>query len=115
MYANLCSALAKPATAKAFGATGTEDSLAAWSEPAYKPVRDFAKRMMGRIVFLRFVQRKGWLGADSGEPEGVYENGDQDFIGKVVRTARRGNLYSGTLATLFFETLNSRRGGTSAR
>lgn len=110
-YASICFELSRPATAKAFGAQGTEDPLVAWSDSAYKPVRDFAKRMLGRIVFLRFVQRKGWLGADPDKPEGVYENGDQDFIGKAIGAAKVGNPYSGVLATLFFETLNTRREG----
>ncbi len=27
-----------------------------------KPIRDFAKKMLGRIVFLHFLQKKGWMG-----------------------------------------------------
>ena len=29
---------------------------------ALKPVRDFAKKLLGRLVFLHFLQKKGWLG-----------------------------------------------------
>ncbi|MBK8872985.1 MAG: hypothetical protein IPN13_03295 [Bacteroidetes bacterium] len=33
-----------------------------------KPIRDFVKKMLGRIVFLHFLQKKGWMGcpADTG-------------------------------------------------
>lgn len=27
-----------------------------------KPIRDFAKKLLGRIVFLYFLQKKGWMG-----------------------------------------------------
>ena len=27
-----------------------------------KPIRDFAKKLLGRIVFLQFLQKKGWMG-----------------------------------------------------
>ncbi len=29
---------------------------------ALKPVRDFVKKLLGRLVFLHFLQKKGWLG-----------------------------------------------------
>lgn len=110
-YAALCAALAKPATAKMFGVPGTDDPLAAAKDAVYKPVRDFAKRMMGRIVFLKFVQRKGWLGADPTKPADIYENGDQDFIRRIVVERPNENPYVGPLSTLFFGALNTLRKG----
>lgn len=110
-YAALCAALSRPSTAKAFGAPGTDDPMTAWGDPAYKPVRDFAKRMMGRIVFLRFVQRKGWLGADPNKPDGVYEDGDKGFIRRIVESSPKENPYAGPLTTLFFGALNTERKG----
>lgn len=108
-FRSLAAGLSLPATAKAFGAPGTPDPLAAMADPAYKPVRDFVKRMMGRIVFLHFVQRKGWLGADPSKPPGVYEGGDPRFIRNVVNARPGENPYSGPLATLFFGALNTDR------
>ncbi|SPA28031.1 hypothetical protein CBM2637_A30017 [Cupriavidus taiwanensis] len=108
-FAALAQALARPATAKAFGVPGTDNPIAVLRDPAYKSIRDFAKRMMGRIVFLRFVQRKGWLGADPGTPEGVYENGDTEYIRKIVEARPGENPYSGPLTTLFFAALNTDR------
>jgi hypothetical protein len=43
---------------------------------AYKPIRDFVKKMLGRIVFLYFVQKKGWLGASNTD----YSDGSDNFI-----------------------------------
>ena len=108
-FAALSAALSKQATAKAFGVPGTDDPLAAFSDPIYKPVRDFAKRLMGRIVFLKFVQRKGWLGADPTKSAGVYEDGDLAFMRRIVEERPGENPYSGPLTTLFFETLNTLR------
>lgn len=110
-YEGLCSALARPTTARAFGAPGTEDPLAGRGDLAYKPIRDFVKRMMGRIVFLKFVQRKGWLGADPSKPNGVYEHGTQGFIRQIVEDRPEENPYAGPLSTLFFEVLNTQRNG----
>lgn len=110
-YNTLCAALAKAATAKAFGLPGTNDAVAAASEAQYKPIRDFTKRMLGRIVFLKFVERKGWLGADPATLRDVYENGDRSFIQKIVGSRPNENPYAGPLATLFFGTLNMRRDG----
>ena len=45
-------------------------------DAANKPIRDFVKKLLGRIVFLYFVQKKGWLGATDLE----YKDGDPDFI-----------------------------------
>lgn len=35
-----------------------------------KPIRDYVKKLLGRIVFLHFLQKKGWLGVPEGEEWG---------------------------------------------
>lgn len=110
-FKSLACAIAQPATAKSFGLAGTTDVLPALTDPSYKPVRDFTKRMMGRIVFLHFVQRKGWLGADPSKPAGVYEDGDLAYIRRIVDARGAENAYRGPLTTLFFEALNTDRTG----
>lgn len=73
-----------------------------------KEARDFCKKLMGRLVFLYFVQRKGWLGA----PDTNYKNskGDQDFIYHLFRSSGGGdNFYHDYLSPLFFDTLNRKR------
>ena len=41
---------------------GTEFNL--WSE---KSRRDYIKKLMGRLVFLQFLQKKGWMGVPAGD------------------------------------------------
>ncbi|GAB4471928.1 MAG: hypothetical protein OHK0057_15950 [Thermoflexibacter sp.] len=75
-------------------------------DKACKPIRDFVKKLLGRIVFLYFVQKKGWLGASDTH----YKDGMPDFI-KQLFTQSGGNdaFYSTWLTVLFFETLNKQR------
>lgn len=70
-----------------------------------KEARDFVKKLLGRIVFLYFVQKKQWLGAESTE----YKDGKPDFIYdlfKQVPEGEKDQFYSQWLAKLFFDTLN---------
>ena len=53
-----------------------------------KAIRDYVKKMMGRIVFLYFVQRKGWLNGDYRYMSNLYTNSSDaikaDFLDKVL-------------------------------
>ncbi|KAA5548091.1 hypothetical protein [Adhaeribacter rhizoryzae] len=75
-------------------------------DKAFKQIRDFTKKLLGRIVFLYFVQKKCWLGASNIN----YQDGKQDFI-KYLFKQSGGNetFYSNWLSVLFFETLNEER------
>ena len=42
-----------------------------------KRVRDYVKKMLGRIVFLHYLQKKGWLGV---EPGNDWNSGNKDFM-----------------------------------
>lgn len=42
-----------------------------------KHVRDYVKKMMGRIVFLHFLQKKGWMGVSENKKWG---EGDVEFM-----------------------------------
>ncbi|MCC3158657.1 Eco57I restriction-modification methylase domain-containing protein [Hymenobacter sp. 15J16-1T3B] len=71
-----------------------------------KAIRDFAKKLLGRLVFLYFVQKKGWLGASSTE----YADGDPDFVMQLfIASGANDTFYPVWLSKLFFETLNERR------
>ncbi|WP_206599869.1 Eco57I restriction-modification methylase domain-containing protein [Hymenobacter glacialis] len=73
-----------------------------------KAIRDFVKKLLGRLVFLYFVQKKGWLGASSP----VYADGDQGFITKLFHASgANATFYPVWLSRLFFETLNEERTG----
>lgn len=71
-----------------------------------KTIRDFVKKLLGRIVFLYFLQKKGWLGATTLE----YKDGDKNFISNFFREAKQGtDFYPVWLSKLFFDTLNEKR------
>jgi|26BtaG_2_1085354.scaffolds.fasta_scaffold00496_7 hypothetical protein len=71
-----------------------------------KAIRDFVKKLLGRIVFLYFIQKKGWLGASNGE----YKDGDRNFMSNFYKKAGANEtFYSTWLSKLFFETLNRQR------
>ena len=53
-----------------------EDELA-WVK-AEKPIRSSVKKLLGRIVFLFFLQRKGWLGCPS--DRSGWTDGDPNFL-----------------------------------
>ena len=73
-----------------------------------KPIRDFAKKLLGRIVFLHFLQHKGWLGVPSSNEKWV--GGDPGFIQNLfARFEPKRNFHSKCLTELFFETLNTKR------
>jgi adenine-specific DNA-methyltransferase len=69
-----------------------------------KAIRDFAKKLLGRIVFLYFVQKKGWLGAS----ELSYKDGKLNFITDLFHASGGNELfYPQWLTSLFFDTLNN--------
>ena len=71
-----------------------------------KPIRDFAKKMLGRIVFLHFLQKKGWMGCP--ETATSWKNGDKRFMQTLFEQfARPEQFYSQCLTELFFNTLNN--------
>lgn len=81
-------------------------------DAAKKPMRDFAKRLMGRLVFLYFLQKKGWMGCPTDRQEWI--GGDPDFVGNLFRNVPpedKSAFYSEHLTRLFFRTLNERREG----
>ena len=74
-----------------------------------KPIRDYVKRLMGRIVFLHFLQKKGWMGVPSGKNWG---DGDKDFMMSLYEYAsgsQRANFLDEILEPLFSEALNTDR------
>ncbi|MCX6148334.1 MAG: Eco57I restriction-modification methylase domain-containing protein [Candidatus Kapabacteria bacterium] len=71
-----------------------------------KEARDFCKKLMGRIIFLYFVQKKGWLGATNTD----YKDGNQSFLNSLYElSGKNENFYSFWLSSLFFDTLNQQR------
>ena len=72
-----------------------------------KAIRDFSKKLLGRIVFLYFIQKKGWLGVPENEDWG---NGDHHFLTNQFQNFTHKELfYKYFLSVLFFDTLNTKR------
>tara|TARA_R110000868_G_scaffold98591_2_gene271430 strand:- start:3573 stop:7142 length:3570 start_codon:yes stop_codon:yes gene_type:complete len=73
-----------------------------------KDARDFCKKLLGQIVFLYFIQKKGWLGATNTKyKEG---NGDKNFIQNFYKQAGENDtFYPVWLSKLFYDTLNQKR------
>jgi adenine-specific DNA-methyltransferase len=68
-----------------------------------KRIRDFAKVLLGRIVFLHFVQKKGWLGASDTD----FTDGDKNFMLNLWnQTGKDESFYIAWLSSLFFGALN---------
>ena len=51
-----------------------------------KRIRDYVKRLLGRIIFLHFVQKKGWLGVPSGQ-DWNSGKGNLDFMHQLFLQA----------------------------
>jgi len=69
-----------------------------------KAIRDYVKKLMGRLVFLQFLQKKGWLGVPAGAEWGT---GDAEFIQNLfAQTADKDHFIDEVLEALFND-LNS--------
>ena len=74
-----------------------------------KPIRDYVKKLLGRIVFLHFLQKKGWLGVPAGKEWG---EGDRDFMLKIFENAyqeQKENFLDEVLEGLFANGLDTNR------
>src|ERR1017187_702451 len=70
---------------------------------------DFAKKLLGQIVFLYFIQKKGWLGVQRGHPWG---SGRGDFLRRLANGeyGKFRNFFNDILEPLFYDTLATDRG-----
>ncbi len=71
-------------------------------------VAKFAKKLLGQIVFLYFLQKKGWLGVKDGDDWG---KGERRFLQKLFADADQAdqNYYVEKLQYLFYEALANDR------
>jgi type I restriction-modification system DNA methylase subunit len=78
---------------------------------------DFAKKLLGQIVFLYFLQKKGWFGVECGKPWG---SGRKDFIRHLFtnradyahvpgQRKRPSNFFNDILEPQFYEALAAPR------
>lgn len=77
-----------------------------------KAVRDYVKKLLGRIVFLHFLQKKGWMGVPKNSKDWL--GGDTNFLENLFKSCSREqqeNFLDEVLEPMFFNSLNS--GNTS--
>jgi type I restriction-modification system DNA methylase subunit len=105
----------------------TRDALAAFLDSAPKikthfaergiECDDFAKKLLGQIVFLYFLQKKGWFGVERGKTWG---SGRKDFIRHLFNNRadyahipgqrkRPANFFNDILEPLFYEAIAAPR------
>ena len=74
-----------------------------------KAVRDYTKLLLARIVFLHFLQKKGWLGVPKG---GKWGDGDEQFMKHLYERSseeQKEDFLESVLEPLFFDALNGDR------
>ena len=73
-----------------------------------KAVRDYVKKLMGRLVFLQFLQKKGWLGVPAGAEWGA---GDAEFIQNLFAECEDKDHFVDNVLEVLFNDLNTEREG----
>ena len=70
---------------------------------------DFSKKLMGQIVFLYFLQKKGWLGVAK---DGEWGDGPHNFLRQLYdgKFSTYKNYFNDILEPLFYNTLATDRG-----
>jgi len=71
---------------------------------------DFAKKLLGQIVFLYFLQKKGWLGVERDKNTGKFKewgSGPKNFLKKLFdkEIVQYDNFFNDVLEPLFYEAL----------
>ncbi len=73
---------------------------------------DFAKKTLGQIIFLYFLQKKGWFGV---APDQKWGDGPKKFLRELFERRRKygNNFFNNILEPLFYEALAQDRGSES--
>jgi type I restriction-modification system DNA methylase subunit len=82
-------------------------------EGKFLTTNNFAKKLLGQIVFLYFLQKKGWLGVGK-NPDGNFEKwgqGPKNFLRRLYdrEFLDYGNFFNDILEPLFYEALATER------
>lgn len=74
---------------------------------AEKAVRDYVKKLMGRLVFIQFLQKKGWMGVPANDE--TWSKGNRDFVQELFqKTPNKDHFIDNVLEPLFND-LNTKR------
>ena len=69
-----------------------------------KAIRDYVKKLMGRLVFLQFLQKKGWLGVPVNKEWG---SGDSEFIQTLFAECKDKDHFIDNELESLFDDLNN--------
>ncbi len=70
-------------------------------------ILNFSKKLLGQIVFLYFIQKKGWLGLDEKQK---YGDGNKNFLRTLFQNVKHGeNFFNDYLEFLFYDALSKKR------
>ncbi|MBR5119318.1 MAG: N-6 DNA methylase [Muribaculaceae bacterium] len=72
-----------------------------------KTIRDYVKKLMGRLVFIQFLQKKGWLGVPI---DGNWGDGDREFIQHLFEKSNDKDHFVDNVLEPLFNDINTRRG-----
>lgn len=81
----------------------------AYGDDVERAVRNYVKKLMGRLVFIQFLQKKGWLGNLAGA--NTWSSGDRDFMQHLfleVSPEDRENFIDNVLEEIFFGEFNTK-------
>ncbi|MBO4801192.1 MAG: Eco57I restriction-modification methylase domain-containing protein [Bacteroidaceae bacterium] len=71
-----------------------------------KAIRDYVKKLMGRLVFLQFLQKKGWMGVPVNKEWG---DGDAEFVLHLFENYTDKDHFIDNVLEPLFDDLNSER------
>lgn len=74
---------------------------------AEKAVRDYVKKLLGRLVFIQFLQKKGWLGISANQK--LWVGGDTDFLYNLFSNSssdNKDNFVENVLEDILFDSFN---------
>jgi hypothetical protein len=69
-----------------------------------KAIRDFVKILLGRIIFIKFVQKKGWMGVDAASKK--WFDGDYRFLENGFANFKHQDLFYSTFLEPLFDALD---------
>lgn len=81
------------------------DGFAVFADPE-KYVRNYVKKLMGRLVFLQFLQKKGWMGVPVDKNWG---EGDPEFVQSLFDHCDDKDHFVDNILESLFNDLNTRR------
>lgn len=79
---------------------------------AEKAVRDYVKKLMGRLVFIQFLQKKGWMGCSASN--NLWNDGDREFVQNLFANTSYKNTFVDDVLEPLFNDINTKRDGDIA-